>query len=75
MKNETQKTYPQISGSFYKLVMKQGSDSMAQKKGLFVPSTPNPLTSQWPATASYKLAVNLLCHSSSFSPASTPLFI
>lgn len=75
MKNETQKTYSQISVSFYKLVMKQASDSMAQQKGLFVPSTPNPLRCQWPATASYKLAQNLLCHSSSAPPAFTTFYL
>lgn len=75
MKNETQRTHPHISGSFYKLVIKQGSDSMAEQKSLFVPSTSNPLTSQWPATASYKLAVSLLCHSSSAPPAFTTFYL
>ena len=69
------KTYPQISGSFPKLVIEQGSDSTVQQKALLVPSTPNPFPTQWPATASYKLAVSLLCHSSSAPPTSTTFYL
>ena len=55
-----QKTYPQISGIFYKLVMEQGSDSIAQQKAVFVPSSSNPFPTQQPATVSYKLTASPL---------------
>lgn len=68
-------SYLQISGSFYKLTTKQGSDSIAQQKALFVPSTLNPFLTQWPGDACYKHPVSPLCHKNSAPPAPTAFYL